>query len=89
MFNLSSKKATLDVTDCNLLYVKTLIDHLNHLGYDFGCGSSIAVPNGNDSYLVSLPDLFYLIDRIEESLGMPRKALNIPEQGVLFSDDVL
>jgi hypothetical protein len=85
-----SRKAILRSNNKDSLYLNNLVDHLNHLGYDFGCVSSIISSTAESStYLVSLPDLFYLVDRINESLGMPKKPLEVPDQGVLFTDDAL
>ena len=85
-----SRKAILRSNNNDSLYLNNLVDHLNHLGYEFGCVSSIISNTAEVStYLVGLPDLFYLVDRINESLGMPKKPLEVPEQGVLFTDDVL
>jgi len=58
------------------------------LGYEFGSVSNIISGEIEDwGYLVSLPDLFYLVDRIVESIGMPQKSLNIPNQGTLFVEE--
>ena len=85
-----SRKAILRSNTRDNTYLNELVDHLNHLGYDFGCVSSIISSTPDMStYLVSLPDLFYLVDRINESLGMPKKPLEVPDQGVLFTDDAL
>lgn len=83
-----NRKAVLRGNQADREYMHELVKHLNHLGYEFGCISSIVSGEPEDyGYLVSLPDLFYLVDRIEEALGMPKKSLNIPEQGTLFIED--
>jgi hypothetical protein len=83
-----NKKALLRGNGQDQEYLYTLVKSLNHLGYEFGCVSPIVSGDKEDyGYLVSLPDLFYLIDRISESLGMPKKQLEIPGQGSLFNED--
>lgn len=83
-----TKKALLRGNGQDKDYLYELVKSLNHLGYEFGGFSPIISGVPEDyGYLVSLPDLFYLIDRISESLGMPKKALEIPEQGTLFNED--
>lgn len=85
-----NKKAILRGNQDDREYLYNLVTHLNHLGYEFGCVSAIVAGKPEDyGYLVSLPDLFYLIDRISESLGMPKKPLDVPGQGTLFSDDTV
>ncbi len=83
-----NRKALLRGNGSDSDYLYTLVKSLNHLGYEFGGVSPIVSGVPEDyGYLVSLPDLFYLIDRISESLGMPKKQLDIPGQGSLFIED--
>jgi hypothetical protein len=83
-----NRKALLRGNGRDREYLYELVRSINHLGYEFGAVSQIVSGEPDDyGYLVSLPDLFYLIDRIAESVGMPKKALEIPNQGILFTDE--
>jgi hypothetical protein len=83
-----NRKALLRGNGKDREYLYELVRSINHLGYEFGAVSQIVSGEPDDyGYLVSLPDLFYLIDRIAESVGMPKKALEIPNQGILFTDE--
>lgn len=84
-----NRKALLRGNGQDREYLHELVNSINHLGYDFGAVSPIISGEREDyGYLVSLPDLFYLIDRIAESIGMPKKPLDIPNQGILFTEEV-
>lgn len=83
-----SKKAILRGNSNDREYLYSLVNNLNHLGYEFGCVAPIISGSPDEyGYLVSLADLSYLVDRISESVAMPKKNFDVPEQGKLFTED--